>query len=121
IYAGLGVAAPEHRGSRVAQAGMAFVESLGSHLGMGFVFGMATLKHPYAQRAFERAGWQLVGIMPGYDQELIPPGVVKRVYEAMYSKVLEPERLLEPQAQNMTPRTREMFGAVFGGIGEYRA
>jgi len=113
VYAGLGVAAPDHRGANVAQAGMVFVEKIGRHLGMGFVFGMATLKHPYAQRAFERAGWQLVGITPGYDRELIAPGVVKRVYEAVYAKVLEADGLERPQRRNLTPRTRALFDSIF--------
>jgi hypothetical protein len=113
IYAGLGVAHPSHRGTRLAQAGMAFVETLADHLGVGFIFGMATLKHPYAQRAFERAGWQLVGITPGYDRELIAPGIVKRVYEAVYAKVLAGEGLLNPDRDNLTPRTRALFDSLF--------
>ena len=59
---------------------------------MGLVYGMATLKAPHAQRAFERAGWQLIGITPGYDREMVAPGVVKRVYEAVYAKVLVARR-----------------------------
>lgn len=114
IYAGLGVSSPQYRGSNVAHAGMAFVESLGRHLGMGFIFGMATLRHPYAQLAFERAGWQLVGITPGYDRELVAPGVVKRVYEAVYAKVLEAAGGLQhPQRHNLTPRTQDFFDSLF--------
>ena len=114
IYAGLGAAAPEHRGANLAHAGMTFVEAVARHLGMGFIFGMATLKHPYAQRACERAGWQLIGIAPGYDRELIAPGVVKRVYEAIYAKVLEPDGgLLPPQPHNLTPRTQALFDSIF--------
>jgi len=121
IYAGLGVAHPQHRGTRLAQAGMAFVETLAEHLDVGFIFGMATLKHPYAQRAFERAGWQLVGITPGYDREMVAPGVVKRVYEAVYAKVLAGEGLLNPDRTNLTPRTRALFDSLFeGGTPEVR-
>jgi hypothetical protein len=114
IYAGLGVAAPGHRGANLAYAGMTFVETVARHLGMGFVFGMATLKHPYVQRACERAGWQLIGIAPGYDRELVAPGVVKRVYEAIYAKVLEPDGgVLPPQPHNLTPRTQALFDSIF--------
>jgi hypothetical protein len=112
IYAGLGVVASEHRGAGIAHAGIVFVEQLAEHLGLGFIYGMATLKHPYAQRAFERAGWMLVGIAPGYDRELIAPGVIKRVYEAVYAKVLGNE-LLHPQLHNLTPRTRALFTSLF--------
>jgi hypothetical protein len=113
IYASVGVAASEHRGANVAHAGIVFVEALGHHLGMGFVHGMATLKHPYAQRAFERAGWQLIGITPGYDRELVAPGVVKRVYEAVYGKTLQSDCLLEPHPNNLTPRTQRLFSSLF--------
>lgn len=114
IYGGLGVSAPEHRGSNVAFAGMTFIEAVARHLGMGFIFGMATLKHRFAQEACERAGWQLIGIAPGYDRELIAPGVVKRVHEAIYAKVLEAESgLLRPQPHDLTPRTRALFDLLF--------
>jgi hypothetical protein len=114
IYAGLGVAAAEHRGASIAHAGIVFVETLALHLGMGFAYGMATLKHPYAQLAFERAGWQLVGIAPGYDRELIAPEVVKRVYEAVYAKVFGDD-LLRPVPHNLTPRTQALFSSLFTG------
>ena len=48
IYAGLGVASPTHRGSNVAQSGTAVVEAIGRHFAMGYIFGMATLRHPHA-------------------------------------------------------------------------
>src|SRR5512138_2957478 len=44
IHARIGVATPEHRGARLAQAGMACSEAAGRWLGMGIVYGMATLK-----------------------------------------------------------------------------
>jgi len=44
------------------------------------------------QRALEGAGWQLIGFTSGYDREEVAPGVVKRVFEAVYTKVLVPER-----------------------------
>ena len=117
VHARVGAAAPAHRGARLAQAGMAFTEALGRRMGLGFAYGMATLKAPHAQRAFERAGWQLIGIVPGYDRELVAPGVEKRVYEAIYTKLLVPDgSLLRPRRQNLTPRTQAMFDQVFGGI-----
>jgi hypothetical protein len=116
VYAGLGVAAAGHRGANVAQAGMVFTEALGRQRCMGFVYGMATFRHPYAQRAFERAGWHLVGIMPGYDLEQVAPGTIKRVYEAVYAKSLVPEQQLQrPERCNLTPRAQALFDAVFGG------
>ena len=83
---------------------------------MGMIYGMATLKIPHVQMAFENLGWQLIGITPGYDRELVAPGVVKRVYEAVYAKVLVADAgLLRPQPQNMTPKTRALFDSLFPG------
>jgi hypothetical protein len=114
VYAALGVAAPEHRGANLAQAGISLTEELGRMLGMGYAFGVATLKSRFAQLAFERAGWHLVGITPGYDREMVEPGIVKRVYEAMYAKVLVSDAgMLQPARQNLTPRTQAFFDLVF--------
>jgi hypothetical protein len=55
---------------------------------MGMIYAMATLKIPHVQRAFEALQWQLIGITPGYDREMVAPGVVKRVYEAVYAGIL---------------------------------
>jgi hypothetical protein len=115
IYASIGIVSPDHRGSNLAHAGICFTAELGTLLGMGFAYGMATLKTRYAQLAFERAGWQLIGITPGYDRELIEPGVVKRVYEAIYAKLLAPDAsLLQPSRDNLTPRTQAFFDQIFG-------
>ena len=53
-------------------------------------------------------------ITPGYDRELIAPGIVRRVYEAFYAKVLETNEGLErPDRHNMTPRTLALFDPIF--------
>ena len=110
VYAALGVAAPRHRGANLAHAGMTFAEAVGRHTGMGFIYGMATLRSQHTQSAFERAGWQLIGIVPGYDREMVAPGVVKRVFEAIYCKVLVTDAgLLYPQRRNLTPKTEAFF------------
>jgi hypothetical protein len=64
--------------------------------------------------AFECSGWQLIGITPGYDSEMVAPGVVKREYEAVYAKVpVSDAGLLHPQSRNMTARTRAFFRLLF--------
>lgn len=114
LYARLGVIAPKHRGMRLSRAFPLLAEAIGRAINMGMVYGMATLKMPHVQRAFETLGWQLIGIAPGYDREMIAPGVVKRVYEAVYAKVLVAETsLLHPHARNLTGRTRAFFRLLF--------
>jgi len=60
-------------------------------------------------------GWQLIGITPGFDREMIEPGVVKRVYEAVYAKVLVPEELLRPRAKDLTPGAKALFDLLYPG------
>jgi hypothetical protein len=113
VYAALCAAAPEHRGAHLAYAGITFTEAIARHMGAGFIYGMATMRSPHVQSAFERAGWQLTGIMPGYDREWVAPGIIKRVFEAFYCKLLVTDaEVLFPQRGNMTPSTQSLFDWV---------
>jgi len=112
VYGRLGVSAPAHRGARLQQAGLVLLETFGRYVGAGMLYGLATLKTRHVQAEFERSGWRLAGITPGYDRELVG-GTIKRVYEAMYAKVLAaPGELLQPQ--HMTPATQALFELLFG-------
>jgi hypothetical protein len=72
---------------------------------------------PHMQAKFERLGFQLIGIIPGFDREMVEPGVVKRVYEAIYAKVLVDDGdFLKPRYADMTPRTTELFALLYPGI-----
>jgi len=114
VYARFGAIAPRHRGAKLAVRAMEFGESLARAMGAGFIYGLATLKVPHMQLALERAGYQLLGFAPGYDREMVAPGVVKRVYEAFYAKVLVPdEDLLRPDPKNLSPRARALFDVLF--------
>ena len=116
LYAKLGIIAPAHRGAKIAVRAVEFTENLGRAMGAGFVYGLATLKVPHMQLALERAGYQLLGFAPGYDRELVSPGVVKRVYEAFYAKVLVPdEDLLRPDPKNLSPKAKALFEVLFPG------
>ena len=114
IYARFGAIAPQHRGAKLAVRAMEFGERLARAMGAGFIYGLATLKVPHMQLALERAGYQLLGFAPGYDREMVAPGVVKRVYEAFYAKVLVPdEDLLRPDPKNLSPRAKALFDVLF--------
>jgi hypothetical protein len=69
---------------------MGLGEKMGRAMGAGFIYTLATMKMPQMRLALERAGYQLIGFMPGYDRKEVSPGVVKRVYEARYAKRLAP-------------------------------
>ena len=70
----------------------------------------------YMAEKFERLGWELVGIVPGFDQEMVAPGVVKWVYEGIYTKVLVDEvDFVRPLRSAMTPKTAALFDLLFPG------
>lgn len=104
LYARLIVIDPQHRSARLASNVMPIAEAVGRTMGAELIFGLATLKIPHMQHALETVGWQLCGFSSGYDQEQVAPGVVRRVFEAVYCKVLVPEEeLLQPDPKNLTP------------------
>jgi GNAT superfamily N-acetyltransferase len=116
LYGRVGVVSPEHRGMNLGDRFPSLAETMGRDMGMGMVYGLATLKFPHMQAKFERLGWQLIGIIPGFDREMVQPGVVKRVYEAIYAKVLVgDDDFLRPGYAQMTPRTAELFGLLYPG------
>ena len=93
---------------------MVGTEKLGRAMGAAFLYALATLKHPYAQQALERAGYRLLGFFPGYDREEVAPGVVKRVYQSVYAKLLVPEDEVHwPDTKNMTPRAKAIYELLF--------
>ena len=114
IYSRFGVIAPGHRGAKLAIRAMEFGESLARAMGAGFIYGLANLKNPAMQLALEHAGYKLLGFAPGYDREMVAPGVVKRVYEAFYAKILVPDdELLRPDPKNLSPQAKALFDVLF--------
>lgn len=114
LYGRLIIVAPEHRDAKLASKVMPMAELAGRAMGAEFFFGLATLKIPHMQHALEKAGWQLIGFTSGYDREEVAPGVIKRVFEGVYTKVLVPdEELLRPDPNNMTPTARALFEVLF--------
>jgi RimJ/RimL family protein N-acetyltransferase len=114
IYGRLLVLAPAHRGAGLSVHTMVGAENVGRAMGAAFIYGLATLQHTYAQRALERAGYRLLGFFPGYDRAEVAPGVVKRVYQSVYAKLLVPEDEVHwPDPKNMTPRARALYELLF--------
>ena len=116
LYGRIGTVALAHRGARLSKLFPALIEAAGRAMGMGMVYALATLKVPNMQVGFEKAGWKLIGIMPGFDRELVGPGEVKRVFEAIFVKVLVAgSEFVHPSADGMTPSTRAVFEHLFPG------
>jgi hypothetical protein len=114
ITSRMGAVAPEHRGPGLGLLGPVLLEKIGRAIGAELAYYFATLKTPHQQVLAERSRYRLVGIVPAFDRDMIRPGEVKRVYEAIYAKVLvEPEGVLTPPAEALTIRTRALFNALF--------
>ena len=113
LYARVGAIAPQHAGAGLIRQITAGMEAVAREMGAAFMYALVTLKHPYAAQALERGGYRLLGFWPGYDRELVD-GVVKRVYQAAYAKLLAPEdKVLRPDPKNLTPRSRALFELLF--------
>ncbi len=114
LYGRLIIVSPAHRDAKLASKVMPLAELAGRAMGAEFFFGLATLKIPHMQHALEKAGWQLIGFTSGYDREQVAPGVIKRVFEGVYTKVLVPEEELHrPDPNNLTPKARALFEVLF--------
>jgi hypothetical protein len=116
LYGRVGTIAESHRGSRLSKCFPPLMETMGKAMGMGMVYSLATLKVPHMQVGFEKAGWQLIGIIPGFDRERVKQDDIKRVFEAIYVKVLVTEQdFLRPSSEGMTPATRALFKHLYPG------
>lgn len=114
VYGRILIIAQEHRGANLGGIILKGADAVGQSMGAAFMYGLATLKTPQAQRGLESAGYRLLGFFPGYDREEISPGVVKRVYQAVYAKLLVPEsQILRPNPKNMTPTSSALFAMLF--------
>lgn len=114
LYSGLFVLAPEHRGVGLSKGEGDPAEAIARAMGLEYVYVLVTLKYPQSQKHFERAGFLLTGFAPGYDREEVSPGVFKRVYEAVYAKVLVADDEVDrPKLENMTPTVRKLFEIIF--------
>jgi len=114
----LGAIAPAHRSAALGVLGPLLLESIGRAVGAEMVFYYATLKTQHQQVLAERTGYRLVGIVPAFDRSMIRPGEVKRVFEAIYAKVLiGDDAVFVPTEQALTVRTRAVWHALFGEPG----
>ncbi|WP_342378281.1 hypothetical protein NVS55_02860 [Myxococcus stipitatus] len=115
LSAGLGVVEPTRRGMGIGFIGTAALEMVGRNIGAEVVLYYSTLKTARHQRNAESQGFKLVGLVPAFDVDAIAPGTVKRVYEALYAKVLvAPEQVHLPEWNVLTASTRELYTHLFG-------
>jgi RimJ/RimL family protein N-acetyltransferase len=116
IYSGLGVLAPQVRGKKLAFSGPQLLEAIARRSGAGQIHYYATLRNPFQQAVAEKMGFTLAGINPGWDQDADASGQPKRVFEALYAKVLDIEAMEVPLLANLTPNTAKLFRELFPNI-----
>ena len=113
-YGRLMVIDPDYQGAKLGTIGMAVMDGMGLHRGAEFLYLMVTMKHPHAQKLLERRGYRPIGLIPGYDREMGSDGKTRRVFEALYAKILvSDEDLLHPNPDDQTPSTRALFEFLF--------
>ena len=111
----MGALAHDHRGAGILYCGQAMLELMGRAIGAEMVFFTPTLKHPHQQIVAEKMGYKLVGIVPAHDRDMVQKGISKRVFEAVYVKVLvDNDDLFLPKRKSLTPQTQKLWDYLFG-------
>ena len=114
IHGRLGVVSPLHRHAHLMYAAIQLAEHIGRAAGAELIMNYATLQHSYSQAVLEKCGFKLVGITPAHDRDMVRPGTVERVFEALYVKVLvPPEEIREPPPEALLPATRRLYDHLF--------
>lgn len=112
----LGVIDPAHRGAGLSNAMMRMMDHVALEMGMELILTFATLAHPLTQHVLEQSGYRLAGIVPGHDRDMMRDGTVRRVYEALYVKLLVPPSEIEqPAPDALTPSVSALLAFLFRG------
>jgi hypothetical protein len=115
IWSPIGAVEPTKRGAGIGQFGAVILEHVGRAIGAEVAFYQVTLKTNRQQRNAERHGFRLCGILPAIDRDAISPGVVRRVYEGIYVKVLaSTNEVHSPRWADLEEPARRLWRAVFG-------
>lgn len=95
---------PRYRRQGIGDRVMPLLGLIGRAMGIETVLGWSTLRHPAAQRAVERGGWQLWGLIPA-SERYRDGGVDRGGFEALYGASLVPaEQSYWPPLDTLPPR-----------------
>lgn len=108
------IIAPSHRGLRLSGLITLYV-LIARAIEIETVVGWASMRHPYAQKACEKHGFRLIGIVPASERISVAPGVTKYTFEAAYAISLVPPSLAWcPPRSAMLPRVAALARFVLG-------
>jgi RimJ/RimL family protein N-acetyltransferase len=114
IHGRLGVVSPKHRHAQLMYTAISLAELIARAAGAEIIENYATLQHSYSQAVLEKCGFKLVGIVPVTGGTPARPGTARRVFEALYVKLLvPPEEFLEPSLDALLPETRRLYEHLF--------
>jgi GNAT superfamily N-acetyltransferase len=112
---------PRYRGLGLSTVLLSLQVLLGRTISVDMIVCWATLRHPVGQRACERCGFRLVGIVPASDRVQVAPGVVKHTFEAVYAISLVPdEQTSRPASAALSPRMAAVARFILGEPQEER-
>jgi len=112
----LAVLDPAHRGAGLTASMRQLTDHVAQAMGMELILMFVTLAHPLSQRMLRQGGYRLAGIVPGHDRDMVREGSVRRVYEALYAKLLVPPSELEqPPPEALTPEVSALMAFLFRG------
>jgi hypothetical protein len=115
IWSPMGAVEPTQRGLGIGQFGTVILEHVGRFIGAEVAFYQVTLKGMRQQKNAERHGFKLCGLLPAIDRDAVFPGVVRRVYEGIYVKVLAPASEVQlPEWKDLGESARALWATVFG-------
>ena len=113
LHGRLGVLAPEARTGFLGALGFMVLETIAKLTGAELILVWLTLASKNQQYFAERKGYQLVGIVPGFDRDQLTNERSLRVSEALVAKLLVPEsEVLSPAPDALTPRTKRLLEAI---------
>jgi GNAT superfamily N-acetyltransferase len=113
----LGVIDPRYQRSGLAAHQLSFMVLLARAIEAETVMSWATLRHQGAQRAVERAGWQLWGVIPASERYATATGM-GRGAEALYGlSLVPPEKAHWPALGALPAQRAALVRQLFGEPG----
>lgn len=117
IASPMAVVAPHYRGHHLAIVGPTLLREIGKAIGAEMAYYFSSLRVPQLQKIAERAGFQLVGIIPAFDRDMVAPATIRRVFEGIYAQILTADLsgILPPPADALIPSSRALWDHLFSG------
>jgi GNAT superfamily N-acetyltransferase len=111
-----GAVAAAHKRRGLATLALRLVRLIGDAVAASAIQVFATLRHPAVQRACERAGFHLWGVLPAFERYEAAAGGVKRGSQALYGiSRIPPARSHWPAAASL-PAHRARIAAFLRGL-----